>query len=93
MGFTISPLKGEYLPPGADPSHSPESLITAVLRLDVGGAVDWFGTRISRQLEDLWMWPLVTGVAAIRERMEQQRFVGTSLLLDEAEQPTPERKK
>eukprot|EP00192_Tetraselmis_astigmatica_P006536 CAMPEP_0117667932 /NCGR_PEP_ID=MMETSP0804-20121206/11248_1 /TAXON_ID=1074897 /ORGANISM="Tetraselmis astigmatica, Strain CCMP880" /LENGTH=739 /DNA_ID=CAMNT_0005475727 /DNA_START=604 /DNA_END=2823 /DNA_ORIENTATION=- len=93
MGFTISPLKSEFLPPGADPGHSPESLLMAVLRLDAGGAVGWFGAAVSRQLEDMWMWPLVTGVAGIRERMEQRRFVGTSLLMEETESPAAERKR
>eukprot|EP00191_Tetraselmis_sp_GSL018_P015923 CAMPEP_0177595280 /NCGR_PEP_ID=MMETSP0419_2-20121207/10266_1 /TAXON_ID=582737 /ORGANISM="Tetraselmis sp., Strain GSL018" /LENGTH=731 /DNA_ID=CAMNT_0019086717 /DNA_START=95 /DNA_END=2287 /DNA_ORIENTATION=- len=80
-GFTIAPLKPNFLPPDVDPVNSPESLLTIVMRVDVGGCISWFGSA-ARWLENMWMWPMVSSLAGVRDRMEQRRFVGTCLLLD-----------
>jgi len=80
-GFSIAPLKTEFLPPHLSPRHSPECLLTVVLRVDIGGSLNWFGGA-ARGLESMWLEPMISSVAGVRDRMEQNRFVGTCLLAD-----------
>uniref|UniRef100_A0A7S1SJP9 START domain-containing protein n=1 Tax=Tetraselmis chuii TaxID=63592 RepID=A0A7S1SJP9_9CHLO len=80
-GFSIAPLKAKHLPPSVNPSQSPECLLTVVMRVDIGGALNWFGPAF-RSLENMWLEPMISSIAGIRERMEQRRFVGTCLLAD-----------
>lgn len=87
MGFTISPLKREYLPHraagasrGAPPARvaaaeaSPESLVTLVLSLDLGG---WLGAArlacLPRPLRDalsrVWVEALLMTVIALANKV------------------------
>lgn len=87
-GFTIAPLKPRYLPPDLDPRDSPESLLTVVMRVDLGGCIAWLGPY-ARYVENMWMLPVISSVAGVRERMEQRRFLGTCLLLGEPSNRAP----
>ncbi len=48
-GFTLAPLKEHELPPGISPDASPATLVTIVVKVDLGG---WFAA-------ESWLRPLV----------------------------------
>ncbi|CAD7694644.1 unnamed protein product, partial [Ostreobium quekettii] len=74
-GFTISPLRDEFLS-GSGPS--PESLVTLVLKIDLGGVchaasllkplVDMFG------ITQRWVEQLLMTVVVLRDSVEQSKF-------------------
>lgn len=75
-GFTIAPLQEKYCP---DPSKSPESLVTMVLKVDLGGICgsnSWLGAISNLMgLRDAWIESMLMTVVCLKDRVEQSRFV------------------
>ena len=77
-GITISPLAARFCPPGGPPSASPECLVTLVLNVDPGGwlsPASWLGRCLPGWARLAWAEPFVLSVIALRDRVEQSRFV------------------
>ena len=77
-GFTISPLLPQYVP-GGGPSQ--ECLVTLVIKADLSGSLSptsWL-SRLAPVVADAARWrlmePLLMSVVALRDRVEQRRFV------------------
>ena len=77
-GFTISPLLPQYCP-GGGPSQ--ECLVTLVVKANVAGSLSPTSllSRFAPVLADAARWkvlePLLMSVVALRDRVEQRRFV------------------
>lgn len=77
-GFTIAPLMPQYAVPG---SESQESLVTLVLKADLGGMLSG-GSAAGRLLSPVsgsavrsMLEPVVTSIVVLRDQVEQNRFV------------------
>ena len=79
-GFTIAPLREEYYDSGTE-SRSPESLVTLVVKTDLGGFLSNSGllssycTSLHRYLSMKLIQPLLMSLVLMRDRLEQSRFV------------------
>lgn len=75
-GFTIAPLQEKYCP---DPSKSPESLVTMVLKIDLKGICasnSWLGSATSIfGIREAWIESMLMTVVCLKDRVEQSRFV------------------
>ncbi len=77
-GFTISPLLPQYVP-GGGPSQ--ECLVTLVIKADLAGSLSPTGllSRVAPAVAEAARWrvmsPLLLSVVALRDRVEQRRFV------------------
>ncbi|GMH36538.1 hypothetical protein BSKO_04406 [Bryopsis sp. KO-2023] len=75
-GFTIAPLQEKYCP---DPTKSPESLVTMVLKIDLGGICSsnsWLGSASSiLGIREAWIESMLMTVVCLKDRVEQSRFV------------------
>lgn len=78
-GFTIAPLRPEYVP--NDDERWQESLVTLVVKADVGGFLKKSGLfsklfpTFSKQLRMTLLQPLLFSLIMLRDRLEQGRFV------------------
>ena len=78
-GFTIAPLRPEYVP--NDDERWQESLVTLVVKADVGGLLKKSGLfsalfpSFSKQLRMTLLQPLLFSLIMLRDRLEQSRFV------------------
>lgn len=77
-GFTIAPLLPQYAVPGFE---SQESLVTLVLKADLGGMLSG-GSAAGRLLSPIlgnavrsMLEPVVTSIVVLRDQVEQNRFV------------------
>jgi START domain len=77
-GFTISPLLPQYVP-GGGPSQ--ECLVTLVIKADLAGSLSSAGllSKLAPPVAEAARWrvmsPLLLSVVALRDRVEQRRFV------------------
>lgn len=75
-GFTIAPLQEKYCP---DPMKSPESLVTMVLKIDLGGSCgsgSWMQPACHMLgVHQAWIECMLMTVVCLRDRVEQSRFV------------------
>ncbi len=77
-GFTISPLLPQYVP-GGGPSQ--ECLVTLVIKADLAGSLSPVGllSKVAPAVAEAIRWrvmsPLLLSVVALRDRVEQRRFV------------------
>jgi len=77
-GFTISPLLPQYVP-GGGPSQ--ECLVTLVVKADLAGFLSPVGlfSKLAPAVAEAARWrvmsPLLLSVVALRDRVEQRRFV------------------
>jgi hypothetical protein len=77
-GFTISPLLPQYVP-GGGPSQ--ECLVTLVIKADLAGSLSPLGllSKLTPAVAEAARWrvmsPLLLSVVALRDRVEQRRFV------------------
>ena len=91
-GFTIAPLLPQYTASGP----SQESLVTLVMKADLGGFLSdqHAAGRLLSPLAGLGvrsiMEPVVTSVVALRDRVEQSRFVVRPLSMAAGEEPAAE---
>jgi hypothetical protein len=81
-GFTIAPLRQEYAQQDVyDPAESPESLVTLVVKADLGGfmansgIMSRFMPRAHAYLRMRLTQPLIMSLILLRDRLEQSRFV------------------
>ena len=81
-GFTIAPLRQEYAQQEVyDPAESPESLVTLVVKADLGGymsnsgIMSRFMPRAHAYLRMRLTQPLIMSLILLRDRLEQSRFV------------------
>lgn len=89
-GFTIAPLLPKYTAAG----ESEESLVTLVLKADLGGWLSDSGGLVSRLLSPLsgpamysMLEPVVTSIVVLRDCVEQDRFVVRPLSMSAEEEP------
>ena len=81
FGFTIAPLLEEYYAGDCRQTSSPESLVTLVIKADVGGvaASNNFLSRVwpelHRKLVIGILRPIIMSLVLMRDRLEQSRFV------------------
>lgn len=83
-GYTIAPLQPKFCMGG---DTSPECLVTMVLRVDLGGwlggdlqsharnPASWAVQALRRRAVQWWVEPMLLSVLALRDRVEQERFV------------------
>ena len=82
-GFTIAPLRSNFLSPG-EPSH--ESLVTAVFKVDLGGwlaADTWTGRCLAPFLRQSFNATLASCAIWLRDRVRTMRFGSTAKVLAE----------
>lgn len=87
-GFTIAPLLPQYY----SGTQSPESLVTMVLKADLGGFLSQ-SSIWGRYTESLAMYagrgilePIITSLVVLRDHVEQNRFVVRPLTLSHGEE-------
>lgn len=79
-GFTIAPLRDDYYDTLLE-SKSPESLVTLVIKLDLGGFLSnsgifsTYASSLHRYLCMKLIQPLLMSLVLMRDRLEQSRFV------------------
>jgi hypothetical protein len=92
MGFTIAPLREEYYKNTKLRSTSPESLVTLVIKADLGGVASTQGllSTISSSIHKLLvvdlMTPIIMSLVLMRDRLEQSRFVVMPSMFSEEEE-------
>lgn len=89
-GFTIAPLRAEYMVDGGE--LCAESLVTLIVKADVGGLVSkrslfsYLAPNITSMLRMSILQPLLLSLVLLRDRLEQSRFVVMPSMLSHDEE-------